>query len=159
MTNGATIWASCSTENLMRTLKLQKRATRVILDADTRANSVELFKHLNWLTFYDKVKLNWCTIVYKRFQGNCPPYILDILKCNADFQARSSSRFSQRNLVCLRYCCEREGGRSFHVSSCKLWNSLPPHIKRADQSVLSFKKELFNDFFDKYNEIDSSVIS
>ena len=118
--NGASIWASCSTENLIRILTLQKRAVRIILDADTRANSVELFKQLNWLTFCDEVKLNKCTIVYKRFKGKCPPNILDIFKCNADFQTRRSGRFSQRNLVCPRYSLETEGGRSFHVSSCKL---------------------------------------
>ena len=88
----------------MRILRLQRRAAQVILDADTRANSVELFKQLNWLTFCDEVKLNKCIIVYKRFKGNYPPYILDILKCNADFQTRPSGRFSQRNLVCRRSC-------------------------------------------------------
>ena len=132
MMYGASIWASCSTENLMRVLRLQKRAARIILDADTRANSVELFKQLNWLTFCDEVKLNMCTIVYKRFKGNCPPYILDILKYNADFQTCPLGRFSQRNLVCPRSRRETEGGISFHVS-CKLWNSPPSHIKKADQ--------------------------
>ena len=132
MMYGASIWASCSTENLIRILRLQRRAAQVILDADTRANSVELFKQLNWLTFCDEVKLNMCTIVYKRFKGNCPPYILDILKYNADFQTCPLGRFSQRNLVCPRSRRETEGGISFHVS-CKLWNSPPSHIKKADQ--------------------------
>ena len=111
----ATIWASCSTENLMRIVRLRKCAGRVILDADTRANGLELSKHLNWLTFYDEVKLNRCTIVYKHFQRNCPPSILDILKCNSNFQTCCLGHFSQRNLVCPRFCCETEGRRSFHV--------------------------------------------
>ena len=55
---GVSIWASCFTENLMRILRPQKCAARVILDADTRANSIESFKQLNWLTFCDEVKLN-----------------------------------------------------------------------------------------------------
>ncbi len=37
--------------------------------------------------------------------------------------------------------------------------SLPPHIKTSDKSVENFKKELFNYFFNKYNDIDSFSIS
>jgi hypothetical protein len=66
----------------MKILRLQERAARIILDADTRANRVGLFKQLNWLTFYDEVKLSKCIIVHKRLQGNCPSYLLDILRCN-----------------------------------------------------------------------------
>ena len=44
MMYSASIWGSCSPENFVRILKLQKCAARVILDADTSANSVELFK-------------------------------------------------------------------------------------------------------------------
>ncbi|KAL9978894.1 hypothetical protein ACROYT_G016477 [Oculina patagonica] len=49
MLYASVVWSSCSLGNLQRILRLQKRAARVILDADTRANSVELFKILNWL--------------------------------------------------------------------------------------------------------------
>ena len=38
----STIWSNCSADNLMRILKLQKRAARVILGADTRSNGVNL---------------------------------------------------------------------------------------------------------------------
>ncbi len=159
MMYGATAWANCSVENLKKILRLQKRAARVILDADTRTNSVSLFKRLNWLAFHDEVKLNKCVLVYKRFHGNCPLYIKDMLTSNADIQTRSSGRYSQRNLVCPRYNRVMEGGKSFQVSTSKLWNSLPPHIKTSDKSVQNFKKELFNYFFNKYNDIDSFSIS
>ena len=48
----------------MRVFKLQKRAARVILEADTRSNSVKLFKKLAWLPFYDEVKLNKSILVF-----------------------------------------------------------------------------------------------
>ena len=82
MLYGAIVWANCSTENLKKILQLQKRAARIILNADARANSVTLFKQLNWLAFHDEVKLNKCVLAYKRFKGNCPPYIQDILISN-----------------------------------------------------------------------------
>ena len=40
MMYGATAWANCSVENLKKVLQLQKRAARIILDADIRTNSV-----------------------------------------------------------------------------------------------------------------------
>ena len=42
---GTTIWSNCSAGDLTRILKLQKRAARVSLGADTRSNSVNLFKN------------------------------------------------------------------------------------------------------------------
>ena len=51
---GSTIWSNCSDDNLKRILKLQKRAARVALGADTRSNSVNLFNKLGWLPFYDE---------------------------------------------------------------------------------------------------------
>ena len=54
MLYGSTIWSNCSADNLTRILKLQKRAAQVILGADTRSNSVNLFKKLGWLPFYDE---------------------------------------------------------------------------------------------------------
>ena len=38
----------CSNDSLKRTLCLQKRAARIILDADSRASSVCLFNRLHW---------------------------------------------------------------------------------------------------------------
>ena len=115
----STIWSNCSADNLTRILKLQKRAARVILGADTRSNSVNLFKKLGWLPFYDEAKVNKCSLVLKRLQGNCPSYMYDLLKCNADLHTRSG-RYSALNLVCSRYNRESEGGRTFGVPATRL---------------------------------------
>ena len=39
----SSIWTSCDKENLSRVFKLQKRAARVISDANNQAPSVKLF--------------------------------------------------------------------------------------------------------------------
>jgi len=49
---GSTIWTSCSKENLLKVLRLQKRAARIILDAERTAPSVDLLNTLNWVPFY-----------------------------------------------------------------------------------------------------------
>ena len=50
----------------------------VILEADTRYNSVKLFWKLAWLRFYDKVKLNKRTLVFKHLQESCPASMSDL---------------------------------------------------------------------------------
>ena len=53
MLYGATIWANTSTGNVNKILKLQKRAARIILEADAWCNSVALFQQLNLLNSAD----------------------------------------------------------------------------------------------------------
>ena len=56
MMYGSSVWVSTSVDNLNKVFRLQKRAARVILNADTRANSVDLFRELNWLPFFHEAK-------------------------------------------------------------------------------------------------------
>ena len=151
MMYGSIVWSSCSIENVNKVFKLQKRAARVILAADTRTNSVDLFKKLNWIPFYDEVKINKCTLVFKRFLGDCPPYLTNILKTNRDIHSRVS-RHGSYNLVCPRFSRETEGGRSFAVSASRLWNSIPNSLKTCS-SVSSFRNNLFNYYKDSYKDI------
>ena len=46
---GANIWTSTSKENLNNILRLQKRAARIILDAEPRSRTLPLFNALNCL--------------------------------------------------------------------------------------------------------------
>ena len=101
MKYGSTVWYACSRENLERFLRLQKRAARVILDADMQANSAELFKKLNWLPFFCEVKIQMCVLVHKRIYGECPAYIKETLRLNSDIHNRSSC-YGSINIVCPR---------------------------------------------------------
>ncbi|PFX17087.1 putative RNA-directed DNA polymerase from transposon BS [Stylophora pistillata] len=58
MLYASTIWTSCSAENLQKVFKLQKHAAHVILGADTEANSVQLFRKLDWDPFFHEAKVN-----------------------------------------------------------------------------------------------------
>ena len=107
----------------------------VILEADTRYNSVKLFRKLAWLRFYDEVKLNKSTLVFKHLQGSCPAYMSDLLKLNADLH-RKTGRYSKLNLACPRFNRETEGGRTF------LWNQLPSNL----QQQLLLSERPFTDF-------------
>ena len=81
----SSIWTSysCDKENLSRVFKLQKRAARVISDANNQASSVKLFNRLQWLPFYEEVKMAKCCMAYKRIKGEVPLYIEDSLRLNS----------------------------------------------------------------------------
>jgi len=75
MRYASTVWTSCSVENIQKVSRLQRYAARVVLGADTKANSVELFKQLGWVLFYHEVKINKSILVYKLSLGECPSYL------------------------------------------------------------------------------------
>jgi len=83
MLYASTVWTSYSAESLQRVFKLQKRAERVILNADTKANSVQLFGELDWVPCYHEANVNKLSTVYKRLSGDCPYYLSQILIRNA----------------------------------------------------------------------------
>ena len=73
----SSIWTSCDKENLSRVLKLQKRAARVISDANNQASSVKLFNSLQWLPLSEEEKIAKYCEAHKRIKGEVPLYIED----------------------------------------------------------------------------------
>lgn len=153
MLYGSTTWTSCNKENLLKVRRLQKRAARIILDAERTAPSVGLFNTLKWVPFYAESYVNRCALTYKRLNGNTPQYINDILIRNSDTHNRQT-RFCNLNLMCPRFKRSSEGGRAFAVRATKEWNKLSVDIKRST-SVKRFKRSLFKIILD--NQILSKL--
>ena len=70
----------------------------------TRANSVNLFRELNWLPFFHEAKIDQCALlVYKRLNGVYPDYVLELLKRNIDIRSTErQSRYGSLNLIFQR---------------------------------------------------------
>ena len=96
--------------------RLQKRSACIILDADTRANSDELFTRLDWLPLHLEVKGNICVQVHKRIYVRSPGYMSDLFVLNSDINERNN-RNSSLNLVCPRFEreIEKEGAGGVHL--------------------------------------------
>ena len=153
MIYGSTAWTSCSVDNLIKVLKLQKRVARVILSADNRDKSFKLFSWLGWLPFYDEAKINQCLLIRQCLVGDCPQYMNIVMTRNSDIHHRKS-RYGQWNLVCKRFNRETEDGRTFSVSSAKLWNLFTTWVKdkiKVSNSNLDLRKCL-NAYFCHLNE-------
>lgn len=147
MLYASTVWTSCSVENIQKVFRLQKRTASVILGADTKANSVKPLKQLGWVPFYHQARVNNSILVYKKIFGECSPYLNQMLVRNVEVNGRSS-RHGLLNLIYPRFPRETEGGRSFSVSTSRLWNMLPAHIKNQSSLIR---------FIDSYKELDHFI--
>jgi hypothetical protein len=137
---GSCVWSSTSSDNIDRIYKLQKRAARVILDADTTVRSASLFSKLQWLPLKKEIMVQKFSLIFKRIIGESPRYIVKLFPRNADLTNRAS-RHGKHNLVCPRYNRESEGGRTFQISGIKLWNSIPIEIRKKE-TIGTFKSAL-----------------
>ena len=57
-------WGNCSNYLLSRLLLLQKRAARLLLDADFSQPSVSLFSKLKWLPIFNLIKLRKLVLLF-----------------------------------------------------------------------------------------------
>lgn len=144
----STLWtgSGSSQDNINRIFKMQKRCARVILNADSRHSSVDLFNKLSWLPCFIESDIKRCVLAFKRLHNNVPDYINNLLKLNSE-QHRRSTRNAHIKFVTPRYVREREGGKTFSVVTSKLWNKLPIKL-RSSPSLRVFKKGLRNIFLD-----------
>ena len=91
---------------------------------DTSAQSVDMFKQLDRIPYYDEVKIFKATIAYRRINSESPGYLTNMLKLNSSVNNRVT-RYSNLNFLCPKYKRETEGGRTFTVTTKKQWNQLP----------------------------------
>lgn len=139
-------WQSlCSNESLLRILRLQKRAARVLLDAEPRSSSVMLFNRLKWIPFYDSTKMAKCSILFKRINYCVPNYLNDSLRLLSSVHSRNT-RFCKYNFLLPKFKRAREGGKTFLVSAIKLWNQLKPELKKSN-TLKAFKDNVFKYYY------------
>ena len=137
---GCLIWGRCSTSTTLRLLKLQKRAARIILNADILTPSKWLFQELNWLTFPKRVQYHTCNMVYKALNGQTPEYISDCFKKVSETYNRNL-RSVDIDLLHIPNSRTQFYENSFIVSATKLWNQISLHIRNIN-CLNSFKTAL-----------------
>ena len=131
------VWGSRYDVHINRLEILQKRAARMILNANFYTPSVDLFKRLNWLPCHKRVIYFRCVFIHKCIHNISSDYFkgtfLDVSLIHS-FNTRHSI---SGNLV-LPKCNTEYFKKSFIYSAITEWNSLPTAIKVTD-SVFSFK--------------------
>ncbi|MCG8047471.1 MAG: reverse transcriptase domain-containing protein, partial [Candidatus Thiodiazotropha endolucinida] len=76
---GSVTWGSTTAANIDRLIKLQKRAARIILNADFDASSALMFQELGWTSVASRIKYNTAILTYKALNNMTPEYINKLL--------------------------------------------------------------------------------
>ena len=137
---GSVIWGSSSTANIERLTKLQKRAARIILNAEFDTPSSRMFQELDWLPMGSRIKYNKAVLTYKALNNMTPEYITKLLTPMS--QTHSLNLRSGENgtlYVPLSRTTVYSG--AFSCSAPRLWNSLPYAIRKSE-SLNTFKKSI-----------------
>ena len=152
-------WTSCcSHDNINKIFKLQKRCVRLILDAQKRHSSVDLFNTLGWVPYYiAECDIKKGLLAYKRIMGACPDYISDLLELIINSRQHSiNTRGANLNILPRRFNRVKERGPTFSVTTSKCWNHLPLRI-RASSSVNFLKNALYKHL--KLSKIGDSIFT
>ena len=63
---------------MLRVIKLQKAAARIILDKTYRDRSEDMFKDLGWQKIENRIRDKRLVMVYNSLNGKTPSYITDM---------------------------------------------------------------------------------
>ena len=124
------------------------------MDAKQRTSSVLLFNTLEWIPLYEEVKVDKRSIVHKHmYNNNVPTYLTNFLIRNCKIHDKNT-RYPNCNIICPKYKCMNDGGRTFTVTAVQLWNSLPISLKKKPTLKAlkrSFYDQIFEDQLNLYN--------
>lgn len=128
--------------------KLQKRATRLILFADYRAHSKQLFRKLGVLNVYDLCLTQILTFVYKSCNGLLPNNYINYFAFTKDkhhYPTRSSKDYNLYRTNAHKSCRVN----ALVNRGPKYWNSLPATLKSATSFGI-FKRHLKEHLMARY---------
>ena len=122
-------WGNCSKTLLLRILRLQKRAARIIFNADLLTPSVLLFSKLKWIPIFDLIKLRKLLLLFNiLINPNAPLCFKD----RFSFLSDSRPYRTRASLYDLKLPLPRTdfGKRTFLFSGSTLFNALDPSLKQ-----------------------------
>ena len=68
------VWGNAPNDQLLRILRVQKRCSRLILDARLLDNSAQMFQNLQWLPIDDIIHIKKLSLTFKIVNKECPDY-------------------------------------------------------------------------------------
>ena len=139
---GCNTWSATTSSNIERISKLQKRAARIILQAEYLTPSSLMFDELGWLSIPRRLMYNKALLTFKALNNLTPAYISDLLKPMSETHSLSL-RSSDNGLLSIPRSRSALYDRSFTYSASKSWNSLPQTL-RTTSSLNEFKTGLRN---------------
>jgi len=131
------------TDSLFQRLQTIQNADVLLITSTRRRDHItQVLRDLHWLPVRRHVDYKLALLVYKSLHGLAPPYLVD------DCILASSDKFHR----CLRSAdvdtCivprtrTRFGDWIFSAAGPRIWNSLPPDLRRPDIELGEFRRLL-----------------
>ena len=114
---------------LKRLQRVQNAAARTIFNLRKREHVSIHRQSLRWLQIADRAKLKVACLTLRWFNGSAPPYLSDLISCNAPGRELRSA--DKNLLVCKPFRLILFGKRVFSCAAPLLWNSLPDPVRQA----------------------------
>ena len=137
---GCVTWGSTSSTNINRLSKLQKRAARIILQADFDTPSSTMLQELGWLSVNARIKYNKAVLTYKALNKMTPEYITQLLTPMSETHTLNLRSVKNGTLL-VPLSRTKLFHDSFSCSAPRMWNSLPVEIRNS-KSLNIFKKNI-----------------
>jgi len=125
-----------------------RTSTRVVMQQCTNSryccfSSNSLLQKLHWLPIYCCIQFKLATLTHRALLTGRPSYLADLLQYH---KPTKSTRSSSTQLLFVPRHNLSFGSRAFRISAPKLWNSLPPDIRKIE-SPTTFRRHLKTHFF------------
>ena len=137
---GCLLWGRCTAANNNTLIKLQKRATRIVLQADILTPSQTMFKELKWLDFPKRVQYHTCILIHQALNGMAPEYNQELFSKSSEIHNRNL-RSVENDMLKIPYSRTCYYERPFAIDGAKQWGHLPLDIKHAP-SLSIFKTSM-----------------
>ena len=147
------VWGSADSTHMNHIIILQKRIVRMMKQLDKRPPDLvfppadPLFLSLGFLKAHDLFKLKIATFIYKSLNKQNPTNFHTWFKLPAQIQSHNTrSKFidivnarSSNNLFIPIACTSHYGLNSVKVQGPKIWNMLPPDIRKNSVLLINLK--------------------
>jgi hypothetical protein len=141
-----TLWGT--SPDIDKISKLQKRAARIILDAQIETPSSQLFERLFWMPIKDRVQFKSAVFVFKALNGLAPKYICDMFKYVSSVSSRTTRSSVDHKLYIDPKQTKKCIRNSISYRGAIIWNNLDNHITSA-KTLQSFKSRYLKAYFTK----------
>ena len=140
------IWGNCSITKINSILLLQKRAMRIIINANYLSHTEPVFHRLRSLRIQDIHILQTSIFMYKYSQNQLPSLFHNIFNLNSNIHAYPTRRSSDYHLENPKIILAQ---KSIRHNGPDVWNNLPNNLKQCS-SLFSFKASLKKYMLSKY---------
>ena len=136
-------------DGLLRRLQsVQNAAARLVTGTSWCDHITPVLRQLHWLPVCQCIEFKIAGLVHQSLVGAAPAYLADDCHLLADVGRRplqSNSNDTWKLLVPRTY--NKLGDRSFLAAGPRLWNDLPPGLRRPGLTFNSFRQSLKTHLF------------